>query len=133
MDEEEIVDPTFVFEYGVALQAGGCINEATKEEAIAAGERGRMRLTHHATHHNWLPLQVNVRHSDLIYWDIFGNQIRSGDFVLYQPTRGYNMFELAVVTRVHLGRVSLYGFGSGSKIHRISEALVRVEDSAVDM
>jgi len=133
MNEGETVDPTFFFEYGVTIRAGGFINESTKEEAIAAGERGRMRLTHHATHHNWIPLTVNVHHSDLVYWDIFGNQLRTGDFVLYQPTRGYNMFELAVVTRVHLGKVSIYGFGSGAKVQRISEALVRVDDSAVDM
>jgi hypothetical protein len=133
MGEEEAPDPTFVFEYGVTNQAGEHIREVTKEEAVAAGERGRMRLTHNATYHNWLPLQVDVQHSNSVYWDIFGKQLRSGDFVLHQPTRGYNMFELAVVVRVLPGKVSIYSLGSGSKVYRVSEALVWVDPSAVAM
>lgn len=131
--DDEALDPTFVFEYGVGNHAGEHIREVTKEEAVAAGERGRMRLTHNATHHNWLPLQVNVQHSNSVYWDIFGNQLRSGDFVLHQPTRGYNMFELAVVIRVFPGKVAIYSLGTGSKVYRVSEALVRVNPETVAM
>jgi len=128
------------FEYGVKATRDAWYDEpehpSTREEAYAAGDRGRMRLVKIRQYDDegWVPSTVTVQASNRVFHDGFDNELRAGDMVLYSTNDDISLLP-AVIIKMLPEKLSLQALSDDrrTKIYRPPAEVILIPHDRIEL
>lgn len=127
------------FEYGVKATRDAWYDEpnpSTREEAYAAGDRGRIRLVKARQYEDegWVPSTITVQASNRVFHDGFDNELRAGDMVLYSMNDDSSLLP-AVIIKMLPEKLSLQALSDDrrTKIYRPPAEVILIPHDRIEL